>query len=86
MDDYFPCSSRSLAFSEVRSAYLVRSLARYVTSDSWITEALTTLTGAACETEALQPESDDGPAIDTELLWAKLVSDKAKVCFELYFS
>ena len=51
-----------------------------------ITEALTTLTGAACETEALQPESDDGPAIDTELLWAKLVSDKAKVCFELYFS
>ena len=43
-----------------------------------ITEALTTLTGAACETERLQPDDADGPAVDTELLWAKMVAAKDK--------
>lgn len=88
VDDYFPCSSGSLAFSEARRgalwvALIEKAYAKlhgsYAAIESGrITEALTTLTGAACETEPLQPDFDDGPAIDTELLWAKLVSDKGK--------
>jgi|EP01043_Picozoa_sp_COSAG02_P003227 calpain-15 len=89
IDDYFPCSSGTLAFSEARRgalwvALIEKAYAKlhgsYAAIESGrITEALSTLTGAACETERLQLLSnDDGPPVDTELLWAKVVAGQGK--------
>ena len=87
IDDYFPCSSGTLAFSEARRgalwvALIEKAYAKlhgsYAAIESGrITEALSTLTGAPCESERLQPLRAD-ELVDTELLWAKIVAAQEK--------
>ena len=87
IDDYFPCSSRTLAFSEARRgalwvALIEKAYAKLHGSYAAIEaghfrEAMSTLTGAPCESERLQPHREDEP-IDTELLWAKVVAAQSK--------